>query len=379
MADVEYNAIVINSTEVYENGTERHKNGCSEIYPQAPEYYEAMLQRPIEAGFLCGCILLSLITILVYITEVCSQHYRYKDPGKRLKVLILLGIYPMTSAMAMFALLVPRTTVLADLLATCYLSLCIYVFICILIQYYGNTEAMIETLNPGKISIRTPPCCCCCCCFPTLQVTSRSIRFLKTMIMQTAILQPILLFVKAVIWANDHSSIHETGWMSPFLYLNLLTAVSTLFALYGLMILVTASQKILEKHRIKLKFMMLQFVLIFTNLQTAIFGIFIRFKMPPCEHEYGTRVRASFFNHMIITVEMFILALLARIVYRRSEHRNLKVTADHWLGKSVTYDTVATSTNDIDVLVTSHYKDKSSTPVHLIYSELNSNGPETNL
>ena len=27
--------------------------------------------------------------------------------------------------------------------------------------------------------------------------------------MQTAILQPIFLFGKAVIWANDHSSVHE--------------------------------------------------------------------------------------------------------------------------------------------------------------------------
>jgi hypothetical protein len=81
--------------------------------------------------------------------------------------------------------------------------------------------------------------------------------------------------------------------MAPFLYLNLLTAISTLFALYGLMILVTASQKILEKHRIKLKFLMLQFVLVFTNLQTAVFGVFIRFKMPPCKDVYGTRVRAS--------------------------------------------------------------------------------------
>lgn len=376
-----YNTITLNTTELYNITTDEHRNVCLENYPKAPEYYEHVIQRPVEAGFLCVCILLSIITIIVYITEVLSQHYRYKDPGKRLKVLILLGIYPMTSSMAMFALLVPRTTVLADLTATCYLSLCIYVFICILIQYYGNTEAMIETLNPREISIRTPPCCCCCCCFPMIHVTSQSVRLLKTMIMQTAVLQPIFLFVKAVIWANDHSSIHETNWWSPFLYLNVLTTISTLLALYGLMILIRASQGILKKHRIKLKFLMLQFVLIFTNIQTAIFGILIRFGLPPCADEYGTRIRASLFNHMIIIAEMFILALLARIVYRRSEHRNLRVTADPWLGKSVTYDTVATSTNDIDILFPNHSSDKNSAPFHLIYSEHNFHidGPETNL
>ncbi|KAL4218015.1 hypothetical protein ACF0H5_022753 [Mactra antiquata] len=118
---------------------------CSQLYPKAPTYYQVLTDLPVELTFICIAIILSILTIVIYVTEVFSKEYKLlKEPGKRRQILTLVFIYPMTSGMAMFAIIVPKSTVLVDLLASCYLSFCLYVFVRALIFYYGDTNNMIE-------------------------------------------------------------------------------------------------------------------------------------------------------------------------------------------------------------------------------------------
>ena len=80
---------------------------------------------------------------------------------------------------------------------------------------------------------------------------------------------------------------------STLFYIILATVVSTLFAMYGLVVMVKATEEILKKHRIRMKFLVLQLVLICTNLQSAILAIFNRFDLPPCRGAIGSKVRGS--------------------------------------------------------------------------------------
>ena len=59
-------------------------------------------------------------------------------------------------------------------------------------------------------------------------------------------------------------------------------------------------------------------------------------------------------QHMLLVLEMFLLAILASVAYRRSEHRNLTETNLAEVGGEPTFDcrklgTVATSTGDLHV------------------------------
>lgn len=175
-------------------------------------------------------------------------------------------------------------------------------------------------------------------------------------------------------------------------YINLVIVTSILLAIYGLQFFVRASIELLAKHRIRLKFMVLQFVLLFSNLQTAIFeSVLAKFGVPACKGRWGTTVRASsklfsltrpwirplsilwvkvmtgqtddfhiyaktwlsyctwpavksvvllvlilyvfiekyttcmfaVIHHMMLVFEMLVLGVLARLVYRKSEFRNV--------------------------------------------------------
>ena len=44
-------------------------------------------------------------------------------------------------------------------------------FVCLMVEYFGGSEKMVETLADDKIKMNTPPCCCCCCCLPQINLT----------------------------------------------------------------------------------------------------------------------------------------------------------------------------------------------------------------
>lgn len=348
---VTYNIVPANATNgSWTNATPVHPV-CSDMFPTTDVYFEDLRHNYGEAVLIGICCLLTLILLILYCAQLRSRYYKYQDKVKRFKTLTLLGLYPMTSLMSTFALLVPRSTILVDLVASCYLSICIYVFITIIFHYFGGKDPMIEAMDPYKVTIRTPPCCCCCCCLPDLKVNRSNIRRFEILTMQIAVVVPLVLFIKAVLWTDDVNVLEGVNPKNSLFYIILATVISTLFAMYGLVVMVKASEKILKKHRIRMKFIVLQLVLIFTNLQSAIISIFYRFNLPPCRGVIGTKVRGSVIQHMMLVLEMFLLALWASQAYKKSEHRNLAETyitdaSDATLIPRK-YGTVATSTDDL--------------------------------
>ena len=93
---------------------------------------------------------------------------------------------------------------------------------------------------------------------------------------------------------SSFNTVLQEGWTSPFLYLNQFIVTSILLAIYGLQFFVRASAESLDKHRVRFKFMVLQFVLLFSNLQNAIFrSLLVKFEIPACKGRWGTTFRAS--------------------------------------------------------------------------------------
>ena len=84
----------------------------------------------------------------------------------------------------------------------------------------------------------------------------------------------------------------QTTVDSPSLYLSTVSSVSTLLAMYGLLVLFRASKAQLATHSISPKFLVLQLVLIVQNFQRLVFDILGDDGVPPCLGSLGSGVRA---------------------------------------------------------------------------------------
>ncbi|PVD22704.1 hypothetical protein C0Q70_15960 [Pomacea canaliculata] len=87
--------------------------------------------------------------------------------------------------------------------------------------------------------------------------------------------------------------------------------------MYGLLVLFQSVRIFLKRHSIAQKFMVLQLVLIFHNLQGFIFETLAKKNIPSSNGCLSSTVRSKALQHMILVAEMFLLAFMARILYRK--------------------------------------------------------------
>ena len=52
-----------------------------------------------------------------------------------------------------------------------YMSICIYMFVTLIFEYFHGKEAMLTTLQDDMCRLNYPPCCCCLICLPRIKLT----------------------------------------------------------------------------------------------------------------------------------------------------------------------------------------------------------------
>ncbi|PVD22703.1 hypothetical protein C0Q70_15959 [Pomacea canaliculata] len=115
----------------------------------------------------------------------------------------------------------------------------------------------------------------------------------------------------------SHAEVNAIDFRKSFVYLTTAKVMSTIIALHGLNALHSATVLHLRSHSMAVKKLMLQLVLIFQNIQGAILNILARFDIPSCTSEFSSYSQMQEWHHLALVVEMFLLALVARIFYRR--------------------------------------------------------------
>lgn len=84
----------------------------------------------------------------------------------------------------------------------------------------------------------------------------------------------------------------QTGSTS-YLYITIVTVISTLFSLYGTMVIFRASKLHLKQYMLMLKYMSFKILLVLINVQNLVFGILAAFDLPECIGTRGPKVRGS--------------------------------------------------------------------------------------
>ncbi|GFR84677.1 organic solute transporter subunit alpha [Elysia marginata] len=196
------------------------------------------------------------------------------------------------------------------------MSRSVFHFVSLMTLYFGGKKKLLHRIRDDKIILRAPPCCCCCCCLPMIPATQQSFTVLKILVLQAAIVLPVLNMASVVLWLDGKYHSGSLSVHDAYPYLTAPTVVSTLLSFYAYIILYRLCRRYLASLSISVKFLSLQLAISLTKVQTLIMSILAANGIPACCGTLSTLVLSQTYRQMVLILEMFLLSLLARRVYR---------------------------------------------------------------
>ncbi|XP_038074121.1 organic solute transporter subunit alpha-like [Patiria miniata] len=304
--------------------------------PTTSEMLAVVMSNPALIFMMLVALLLVFFTMLMYIE---GQVYIFKKiPGRRkVHLSFIFSLYPVFSATALCGFFIPKAHIVAKFTSEIWLSVVLFQFVLLVSEYYGNRQKMLSVLHGIKIPLAGPPCCCCCCCFlPSVLINEKNVgkfsRRVKILVLQVAVLRPILWFIAIILWINGNYNEGALMLGDAYPYMTLIALISNMVALQALVTFFKISQDPLSSYKVKPKFFTVQFVLIITSIQSIITGAFAKFGVIKCLGPYSPRVNERTILNFTVIVEMFFFMMLAALWYRRVEGN-----VDHDLIERQTY------------------------------------------
>ncbi|XP_022108682.1 organic solute transporter subunit alpha-like [Acanthaster planci] len=304
--------------------------------PTTSELITVVMKSPSLIFMMILALLLVFLTVLMYVegqVYICK-----KIPGRRkVHLSFIFSLYPVFSTTSLCGFYIPKAHIVAKFTSEIWLSLVLFQFVLLVSEYYGTSEKMLLVLHGRKIPLAGPPCCCCCCCFlPSVLINEKNIgkfsRRVKILVLQVAVLRPILWFIAIILWINGNYNEGELSINDAYPYMTLIALISNMVALQALVTFFRISQDPLSSYKVKPKFFTVQLVLIITSIQSVITGALAKFGVIKCLGPYNSSVNGKMIVDFTVIVEMFFFMILAALWYRRVEGN-----VDHDLIERQTY------------------------------------------
>ncbi|XP_023272829.1 organic solute transporter subunit alpha-like [Seriola lalandi dorsalis] len=269
-----------------------------------------------------GIILYSILTFMAVVSmlvfiEECIYIYRKVPSNKKSIIIWVNGAAPVIATMSCLGMWIPRATMFTDMTSACYFAIVVFKFLIMMVEEVGGDQAFLNRAGRHKLKISTGPCCCCCLCLPHVAITRRSLFLLKLGSFQFAVLKIVFTILSIVLWTNgtfDLSDLTITGaaiWINPFV------GILTIIALWPVAIMFMHLRTVLRTLKIIPKYAMYQLVLILSQLQTAIINILALNGTIACTPPFSAAARGYMMSQQLLILEMFIITLVTRLLYRR--------------------------------------------------------------
>lgn len=269
-----------------------------------------------------GIILYSVLTfmatvsMLVYLEE-CVYIYKKVPSNKKSIIVWVNGAAPIIGTMSCLGMWIPRATMFTDMTSATYFAIVVFKFLILMIEEVGGDEAFLQRSKTKTLRISTGPCCCCCPCLPHVAITRRTLFLLKLGSFQFALLKVVFTILSIILWTNgnfDLSDLNITGaaiWINPFV------GILTIIALWPVAIMFMHLRITLRSLKIIPKYAMYQLVLVLSQLQSAIINILAMNGTIACAPPYSSQARGYLMSQQLLILEMFIITLVTRLLYRR--------------------------------------------------------------
>ncbi|XP_070576584.1 organic solute transporter subunit alpha-like isoform X2 [Ptychodera flava] len=257
-------------------------------------------------------------------------------------------MYPVLSCTSLLALYVPRAHFIASIHATLYFSVTLYRFVLLIFDYFGGLEAAVVLLENEEVSIASCPLLCCFQCLRKVKVTRKFLFTMKRLAMQVAFVRPTALFVAAVLWTDDKYTPGQIAHNEAYVYLNTISIVSTLLAMYALNVIYRASREPLRGFQITKKFMTVQIALLLVNIQHAFLAVLVSVNVIKCTDPVSSKARANIIYNILIVTEMFVLGIASSFLFRTrtGNMRHLISRPSLWLKERGTEEQEMVEKND---------------------------------
>ncbi|KAM3602140.1 uncharacterized protein V6R79_024923 [Siganus canaliculatus] len=265
----------------------------------------------------CMLTLMSCISLGLYL-EQSLYIYKTQSYPKKTTIIWISGAAPVIATMACFGMWIPRAVMFTDMTSNCFFAVVVYKVLILLIEELGGSKAFLSRFSGSTFRISTGPCCCCCPCCPRVPVTRGLLFWLRVGALQYAIMKTVLSVLSIVLWTNgnfDLSDLEITGtaiWINPFV------GVLTITSLWPVAIVFMNTNSFLRSLKIIPKYAMYQLILVLSQLQTSIINILALNGVIACAPPFSSQARASMLSQMMMIMEMFIISLVNRSLYRRT-------------------------------------------------------------
>lgn len=272
---------------------------------------------------------MSCLSLLLYL-EQCVYIYKKLPYPKKTTIIWINGAAPVIATMSCFGMWIPRAVMITDMTSNCYFAVVVYKILNLMIEELGGSHTFLKRFSGKPFKISTGPCCCCCLCLPHVPMSRRMLFLLKLGALQYAILKTVLSVLSVILWTNgnfDLSDLEITGtviWINPFV------GVLTIVSLWPVGIVFMNTNSLLRSLKMVPKYAMYQLVLVLSQLQTAIINILALDGTIACAPPFSSQARGSMLSQQMMIIEMFIITLVTRFLYRR------------------TYDPLPTETHECD-------------------------------
>ncbi|KAL6462725.1 hypothetical protein MHYP_G00291470 [Metynnis hypsauchen] len=282
-----------------------------------PFAIEIILQLDIFGIVLYSVLtFMTTVSMLIYLEE-CVYIYRKVASNKKSAILWVNGAAPVIGAMSCLGMWIPKATMFTDMTSATYFAIVVFKFLILMIEECGGDEAFLKRSAKKTFKISTGPCCCCCPCLPLVPVTRRCLFLLKLGSFQFAVLKVVFTILSIVLWTNDNYDPSGVGINDTAIWINCGVGVLTIIALWPVGIMFMHVRETLRSMKIVPKYAMYQLVLVLSQLQAAIINTLAMNGVIACSPPYSSRARGLLMSQQLLILEMFIITLVTRMLYRR--------------------------------------------------------------
>lgn len=260
---------------------------------------------------------MSCVSLLLYL-DTCVYIYRKVAYPKKTTIIWINGAAPVIATMSCFGMWIPRSVMFTDMTSNCYFAVVVYKVLVLMIEELGGSSNFLKEFSGKPFKISTGPCCCYCLCLPRVPMSRHMLFLLKLGALQYAILKTVLSVLSVILWTNgnfDLADLEITGtaiWINPFI------GVLTIVSLWPVGIVFMNTNSLLRNLRMVPKYAMYQLVLILSQLQTSIINILALDGTIACAPPFSSQARGSMLSQQMMIMEMFIITLVNRFLYRRT-------------------------------------------------------------
>ncbi|XP_031137947.1 organic solute transporter subunit alpha [Sander lucioperca] len=259
---------------------------------------------------------MATVSMLIFIEE-CIYIYKKVPANKKSVIIWVNGAAPVIGTMSCLGMWIPRATMFTDMTSACYFAIVVFKFLILMLEEVGGDEIFLKRAGRHKLRISTGPCCCCCPCLPYVAITRRSLFLLKLGSFQFALLKIVFTILSIVLSTNGTFDLADLSIKGAAIWINPFVGILTIIALWPVAIMFMHLRTALRTVKIIPKYAMYQLVLILSQLQTAIINILALNGTIACTPPFSSTARGYMMSQQLLILEMFIITLVTRLLYRR--------------------------------------------------------------